>query len=80
LDGYIHGLGHGVGLAVHETPYMGIGDKDILSKGNVFAIEPSLVDTNREMAVRVEDTFYIDNDGKAVSMTAVPYDLVIPIK
>ena len=59
---------------------MGIGDKDILSKGNVFAIEPSLVDTNRGLATRIEDTFYINNDGKAVSITDVPYDLVIPIK
>lgn len=80
VDGYIHALGHGVGLAVHEPPYMGIGDKDILSKGNVFAMEPSLVDTNRGLAVRIEDTFYMNNDGKAVSITDVPYDLVIPIK
>lgn len=80
IDGYIHALGHGVGLAVHEPPYMGIGDKDILSRGNVFAIEPSLVDTKRELAVRIEDTFYINNDGKAVSITDVPYDLLIPIK
>lgn len=79
-DGYIHALGHGVGLAVHEPPYMGIAAKDILSKGNVVAIEPSLVDTNRELAVRIEDTFYINNDGKAVSITDVPYDLVIPTK
>jgi len=79
-DGYTHALGHGVGLAVHEPPHMGIGDKDILSKGNVFAIEPSLIDTNRGLAVRIEDTFYINNDGKAVSITDVPYDLVIPIK
>ena len=78
-DGYTHSLGHGVGLAVHEPPYLGIGDKEILSKGNVFAIEPSLVDTDRGLAVRIEDTFYIDNDGKAVSITDVPYDLVIPI-
>jgi Xaa-Pro aminopeptidase len=80
VDGYTHALGHGVGLAVHEPPYMGMGDKDILSRGNVFAIEPSLIDTERGLAVRIEDTFYIDNDGKAVSITAVPYDLVIPIK
>jgi len=80
IDGYTHALGHGVGLAVHEPPYMGIGAKDILSKGNVFAIEPSLVDTNRGLAVRIEDTFYINNDGKAASMTDVPYDLVIPVK
>jgi Xaa-Pro aminopeptidase len=80
VDGYTHSLGHGVGLAVHEPPFMGIGAKDILSKGNVFAIEPSLIDTNRGLAVRIEDTFYIDNDGKAVSLTKVPYDLVIPVK
>jgi Xaa-Pro aminopeptidase len=80
LDGYTHSLGHGVGLAVHEPPLMGIADKDILSKGNVLAIEPSLIDTNRGFAVRIEDTFYIKNDGKAVSITNVPYDLVIPIK
>jgi Xaa-Pro aminopeptidase len=79
-DGYTHALGHGVGLAVHEPPHMGIGNKDILSKGNVFAIEPSLIDTNRGLAVRIEDTFYINNDGKAVSITDVPYDLVIPIR
>ena len=80
IDGYIHALGHGVGLAVHETPFMGIGDKDILAKGNVFAIEPSLIDTERGLAVRIEDTFYLDNDGKAVSITDVPYDLVIPVE
>ena len=80
VDGYTHALGHGVGLAVHEFPVMGIADKDVLSKGNVVAIEPSLIDTNRGIAVRIEDTFYLDNNGKAVSMTDVPYDLVIPIK
>jgi len=79
-DGYTHSLGHGVGLAVHEPPYMGMGAKDILSEGNVFAIEPSLIDTNRGFAVRIEDTFYINNDGKAVSITDVPYDLVIPVE
>jgi Xaa-Pro aminopeptidase len=80
VDGYTHSLGHGVGLAVHEPPVMGIGDKDILCKGNVFAIEPSLIDTSRGLAVRIEDTFYLDRDGKAVSITDVPYDLVIPVK
>jgi Xaa-Pro aminopeptidase len=51
-----------------------------LSKGNVFAIEPSLIDTERGLAVRIEDTFYLDNDGRAVSITDIPYDLVIPVK
>jgi len=80
VDGYTHSLGHGVGLAVHEPPFMGTGAKDVLSKGNVFAIEPSLIDTKRGLAVRIEDTFYMDSNGKAVSITDVPYDLVIPVK
>jgi Xaa-Pro aminopeptidase len=80
VDGYTHALGHGVGLAVHEFPVMGIADRDLLSKGNVLAIEPSLIDANQGLAVRIEDTFYLNNDGKAVSMTDVPYDLIIPIK
>jgi Xaa-Pro aminopeptidase len=59
---------------------MGLGDKDKLSIGNVLAIEPSLIDTKQGLAVRVEDTFYLDDGGKAVSMTDVPYDLVIPVR
>ena len=38
-DGYFHGLGHGVGLEVHERPYMGrLGDE--LLAGDVVTVEP----------------------------------------
>ena len=38
-DGYFHGLGHGVGLEVHERPYMGrIGDDLVV--GDVVTVEP----------------------------------------
>jgi Xaa-Pro aminopeptidase len=68
-----------VGLAVHEHPFLGIDDQEILSVGNVFALEPGLSYTKRGLAARVEDTLYINNDGGCISITDVPYDLVIPI-
>ena len=79
VEGYPHSLGHGVGLDVHESPYIGTADKNILSKGNVFTIEPGLYYPERGLAVRIEDTVYINSEGKCISMTDVPYDLVIPV-
>jgi Xaa-Pro aminopeptidase len=79
LDGYTHSLGHGVGLNVHEIPYMGINEKNTLAVGNVFALEPGLYDTKQGLAGRIEDTFYIDQHGQCIDITDVPYDLVIPI-
>ena len=80
LEGYPHSLGHGVGLDVHESPFIGIGDKTILSNGNVFTIEPGLYYPKRGLAIRIEDTLYINSEGKCISMTEVPYDLVIAVK
>ena len=79
VDGYTHSLGHGVGLNVHELPYLGLDEKNVLEAGNVFAMEPGLYDTKTGLAGRVEDTFYIDQDGRCIDITDVPYDLVIPI-
>ncbi len=79
-DGYSHSLGHGVGLAVHERPYIGIDNQEILSVGNVFALEPGLSYTKRGLAARIEDTLYLNSDGDCISITDVPYDLIIPIR
>lgn len=80
IDGYPHSLGHGVGLEVHEPPFIGIGDTNILSAGNVFTIEPGLYYPKSGLAVGIEDTLYINSEGNSTSITDVPYDLVIPIK
>jgi len=80
LEGYPHSLGHGIGLDVHESPFIAIGDKSLLSKGNVFTIEPGLYYPKRGLAVRIEDTLYLNSEGKSISMTEVPYDLVVPIE
>ena len=42
LEHYLHGLGHGIGVAVHEAPSLRSGVKDPLEEGMVFSIEPGL--------------------------------------
>lgn len=62
--GYVHGLGHGVGLDVHELPSFALAhNTDRLSRGDVFTIEPGLYDPDRDIGVRIEDTLYIGEDG-----------------
>ncbi len=78
-DGYNHSLGHGVGLDVHESPFIGFTDKDVLAASNVFALEPGLYYRDKKLAIRIEDTLFIDSEGHPESITDVPYDLVIPV-
>jgi len=63
---FIHGLGHYVGLFVHD-------DNDYtvpLGPGMVFTIEPGIYIPEEKIGVRIEDMFYVDSDGKLVQMTA----------
>jgi Xaa-Pro aminopeptidase len=64
-EGYVHSLGHGVGLAVHETPRFSHleSNPDRLVAGSVVAIEPGLYYPEREMGARLEDTFWMRPDG-----------------
>lgn len=52
----IHGIGHGVGVEVHESPYMGPSSKDKLKTGMVFTIEPGIY-IKGFGGVRIEDMF-----------------------
>jgi Xaa-Pro aminopeptidase len=67
LDKYfIHGLGHYVGLYVHDD-----NDYTIpLGPGMVFTIEPGIYIPEEKFGVRIEDMYYVDTDGKLVKMTA----------
>ena len=66
LDKYfIHGLGHFVGLDVHDP-----GDSGKpLDKGMVFTLEPGLYIPDEKIGVRIEDTFLVGDDGKLVCLT-----------
>ena len=61
LDKYfIHSLGHGTGLEVHEAPFVGPGSKDVLENGMVFSIEPGVY-LPKVGGVRIEDLVYMRN-------------------
>jgi len=59
---FIHGLGHGVGLEVHERPSLSPSSKDILQSGMVITIEPGLYLPGKGGA-RWEDTVLVRRDG-----------------
>jgi Xaa-Pro aminopeptidase len=82
IEGYIHSIGHGVGLNIHENPFSGItaAPEDILSPGMVFTVEPGLYYPSRGMGVRLEDTIYLNPSGEFEVLAQYPYDLVLPIK
>lgn len=81
-EGYVHGLGHGVGLAVHEAPRLGgpASNRETLAPGHVITVEPGLYYPSRGLGVRIEDLVVMRADGTYENMTAgAPYDLEIPI-
>jgi Xaa-Pro aminopeptidase len=57
-----HGLGHGLGLDVHELPRMSTETKDVLVKGNVVTVEPGIY-VSGEFGVRIENDVVITGDG-----------------
>jgi Xaa-Pro aminopeptidase len=82
LEGYVHGLGHGVGLNVHESPSFNIfsPDSERLVPGVVITVEPGLYYPERGMAVRLEDTVWVRPDGVCETLADYPMDLVLPMK
>jgi len=57
-----HRTGHGIGLDIHEWPYLVRSDRTPLAKGMCFSNEPMLVLPN-EFGVRLEDHFYMTDNG-----------------
>jgi Xaa-Pro aminopeptidase len=78
-EGYVHGLGHGVGLSVHEEPRFGgpPSNTAILEPGMVVTVEPGLYYPARGMGVRIEDLVLARPDGTFENLTPVTYDLEI---
>ncbi len=62
---FIHGVGHQVGLDVHDAD-----NRAPLDRGMVFTIEPGIYIPEEKIGVRIEDMFWVGPDGKLVRLTA----------
>ncbi len=62
---FIHGLSHYIGLNVHDP-----GDYNVpLGPGMTFTIEPGIYIPEENLGVRIEDDYYVDQDGKLINLS-----------
>ncbi len=84
--GYVHGLGHGIGLHIHEAPALADfeGNTSTLEPGVVFTVEPGLYYPDHPkggFGVRLEDSVWLNPDTLKFEVLApYPKDLVLPVK
>ena len=65
---FIHGLSHSVGIDVHDP----FDSTKPLERGEVFTIEPGIYLPEEKIGVRIEDTFYVDQNGKLQGLRRKP--------
>ncbi|KAI8085968.1 peptidase M24, structural domain-containing protein [Gilbertella persicaria] len=66
---FTHRLGHGIGLLMHEDPYMNQGNiEQYLAPGMTFSVEPGIYITN-EFGIRLEDIVVVKEDGRLELLT-----------
>jgi len=80
-EGYVHSLGHGVGLAVHEGPRLGGPPSNValLQPGHVVSVEPGLYYPSRGMGCRIEDLVAVRADGTLENLTPCSYELEVGV-
>ncbi len=69
--GFFHGLGHGVGLEIHEAPRLSPRSKDVLKGGEIFTVEPGVYYPEWG-GIRLEDLIYLGKDGTVHCLTGAP--------
>lgn len=77
-DHFGHGLGHGIGLATHEMPGLGLSSADTpLPSPTVFTVEPGIY-LEGEIGVRIEDTMFLDAaTGQFGHLSLFPRELTV---
>jgi Xaa-Pro aminopeptidase len=73
-DAFGHGLGHGVGLLIHEAPRLSTESTDTLAPGHVVTIEPGIY-LEGVAGVRIEDLAIVREDGVEL-LTSFPKELI----
>ncbi len=74
-EAFVHRTGHGIGLSVHEEPYIVAGNDLMLEEGMSFSVEPGIYFPG-QWGARIEDIVIVTADG-ALSVNARPHDLVV---
>ena len=68
-----HGLGHGVGLQVHEKPTLSQRSEDELESGEVVTVEPGVY-VPAQLGIRIEDLVVVGNNGHE-NLSGLPKEL-----
>lgn len=74
-DAFVHRTGHGIGLSVHEEPYIVAGNDLPLEEGMAFSVEPGIYFPGH-WGARIEDIVVVTGDG-SMSVNQQPHDLVV---
>ena len=74
--GFFHGLGHGVGLDIHEQPRLSPRNSEPLKPGVVVTDEPGLY-YPEQGGIRLEDMVYLSEEGKAITLTEIEDQFII---
>jgi Xaa-Pro aminopeptidase len=74
-DRFGHGLGHGVGLELHEGPRLSLRSDDVLAPGEVVTVEPGIYLPGR-LGVRIEDLVVVTEDGLR-NLSSLPKELQV---
>ena len=74
-EAFVHRTGHGIGLSVHEEPYIVAGNDLPLEEGMAFSVEPGIYFPG-QWGARIEDIVIVTADG-ALSVNDRPHDLVV---
>src|SRR3978361_1620105 len=72
---FVHRTGHGIGLSVHEEPYIVAGNDLPLEEGMAFSVEPGIYFPGA-WGARIEDIVIVTADG-ASSVNSRPHDLIV---
>ena len=71
---FTHGLGHGVGVEIHEMPNLTLNSKDKIKNNMIFTVEPGIY-FPKKFGIRIEDTVLFKN--KTIVLTKTSKDLLI---
>ncbi len=77
-EAFVHGTGHGIGLEIHEQPFLSTRATGVLRAGQVVTVEPGVY-LPGDGGIRIEDSVLVTDDG-CVPLTGAPKDHHVPTR